>query len=87
MNKRPPKARQRPDGTFDLGLTLFHLAEKYGQKFGDEELDDGGAASDDLASQRAREIECAQIVVQAIANDDSVGIALRARAFFLAGNL
>ena len=26
----PPKVRKRPDGSFDLGLTLFHLAEKYG---------------------------------------------------------
>jgi hypothetical protein len=27
------RARSRPDGTFDLGLVLFGLAEKYGAPF------------------------------------------------------
>ncbi len=32
----PDNMRSKSDGTFDLGLVLFHLAEKYGERFGDE---------------------------------------------------
>jgi len=83
----PPKVRERSSGGFDLGLTLFHLAEKYGQRFGDEELADGGPGQIELDEKRAVEIECAQIIVQAIAHDLDQPMNLRARAFYLAGNL
>jgi hypothetical protein len=81
------KVRKRADGSFDLGLTLFYLAEKYGGPFGEEEAagPDGGPA--DIDPKRSTEIECALIVVLAIASDVDVPTELRARAAYLAGNL
>jgi hypothetical protein len=83
----PPKVRERPSGSFDLGLTLFYLAEKYGRRFGEEEVADAGPGQPEKQAERALEIECALIVAQAIANDPDAPIELRARAFYLAGNL
>ncbi|EYF04480.1 tetratricopeptide repeat protein [Chondromyces apiculatus] len=84
----PDAVRQKPNGSFDLGLTLFYMAERYGRRFGEEELGDAGAEEDDpQAAQRAVEIECALILVQAIAADPTVPADLRARARYLAGNL
>src|SRR4051812_36560369 len=59
--------RKLPSGSFDLGLTLFNLGERFGQRFGDEELADGGPADQALAAKRAVEIGCALTIVQAIA--------------------
>jgi tetratricopeptide (TPR) repeat protein len=84
----PPSIRQKPSGSFDLGLTLFALGEQFGQRFGDEERSDGGSPREQaLAEKRKLEVECALLVVRAIAFDRSVPVDLRARAYYLAGNL
>lgn len=93
-------ARDKYNGTFDLGLVLFHIAEKFGRRFGEEEEPDGtpGAppgvpgfpgqpAKDPQAERRSQEVDCALIVVKAIAADAKVPVELRARAQYLAGNL
>jgi len=82
----PDEVRKKPNGSFDLGLVLFSLAERYGKRFGDEELD-AGPEEPDKAALRSGEIECALILVKAIAADPSVPAELRARARYLAGNL
>jgi hypothetical protein len=83
----PDSVRQKPNGSFDLGLTLFHLAERYGRRFGEEEQ--ASDSPDDPAQVEMRniEIECALVIVKAIAADPSVPPELRARARYLAGNL
>ncbi|AUX46246.1 hypothetical protein SOCE26_077510 [Sorangium cellulosum] len=87
----PDAVRQKPNGSFDLGLTLFHLAERYGQRFGDEELADGGAEESPEQAQnealRGIEIDCALTLAKAIGADPSVPADLRARARYLSGNL
>lgn len=83
----PPTVRERPNGSFDLGLTLFYLAEKYGRRFGEEEQADDDPEAMAQMAQRSLEIDCAQIVVKAIASDAKVPIDLRARAYYLSGNL
>lgn len=84
----PDSVRQKPNGSFDLGLVLFDIAEKYGKRFGDEELSDGGTPEEQAqAAQRTAEIDCALVVVKAIAADPKVPADLRARAYYLAGNL
>jgi tetratricopeptide (TPR) repeat protein len=83
----PPTVRSRPDGAFDLGLTLFYLGEKFGQRFGEQALADEGPEAAQLAARRSLEIDCAQIVVKAIAGDPKVLPELRARAYYLSGNL
>jgi tetratricopeptide (TPR) repeat protein len=79
--------KKKPNGGFDLGLVLFYMAERYGRRFGDEELGDGGAGEEQQAELRSTEIDCALPLVKAIASDPSVPAELRARAFYLAGNL
>jgi tetratricopeptide (TPR) repeat protein len=83
----PDAVRAKPGGSFDLGLTLFYLGERFGQRFGDEELADGGAGDEALGEKRGVEIDCALIIVRAIASDPKVPAELRARARYLAGNL
>ena len=83
----PPSVHDKPSGTFDLGLTLFYLAERFGHRFGDEDQSDGGQADELLAQQRSSEIDCALLLVKAIAGDVKVPLELRARAHYLAGNL
>lgn len=82
----PEAARDKHNGTFDLGLVLFHLAEKYGRPFGEEETGEPGA-EDPKTAQRNVEIDCALIIAKAIAADPKVPVELRARARYLAGNL
>jgi tetratricopeptide (TPR) repeat protein len=81
----PDLLKKRSDGTFDLGLSLFRIGEHYGRRFGEEEIDAG--VSEEMREQRHAEIECARRVVEAIADDDSVPLELRARARYLSGNL
>jgi Ca-activated chloride channel family protein len=86
----PEKVRQRPFASFDLGLALFYLGERYGRRFGEEEKHgDAGPtpAEEQLAELRNVDVECALRVVLAVANELDVPIELRARAHYLAGNL
>jgi len=90
-------AREKYNGTFDLGLVLFHIAEKFGARFGEEDTPPPGAppanpfggppAEDPQAKRRSQEVDCALIITKAIAADPKVPIELRARAQYLAGNL
>lgn len=82
----PLRVRERPNGSFDLGLALFKIAEAYGRRFGDEESD-AGSLDPNLKGTRAGQVECALRVVRAIAEDPSQPTSLRARARYLEGNL
>jgi len=81
----PDVLKRRPDGTFDLGLSLFRLGEQFGRRFGEEEIDAG--VDDGTRALRHAQIECARRIVEAIADDPSVPLELRARARYLEGNL
>jgi len=82
----PTRVRERPNGSFDLGLALFKLGERYGHRFGDEE-NDAGHLDPALKTQRTEQIDCALRVVRAIAGDAAQPVDLRARARYLEGNL
>jgi Ca-activated chloride channel family protein len=81
----PDVLKKRADGTFDLGLALFQIGEKYGRRFGQEDVD--GGIDEQTKSKRHEQVECARRVVEAIADDPSLSVELRARAHYLAGNL
>lgn len=83
----PPRVRERSNGSFDLGLALFKLAEQYGRRFGEEEIDAGIPEDPALKSQRSEQVDCALKLVRAVATDLSQPVDLRARARFLEGNL
>lgn len=82
----PLRVRERPNGSFDLGLALFKIAETYGHRFGDEE-NDAGLLDPNLKGMRAGQVECGLRIVRAIANDSTQPVPLRARAHYLEGNL
>lgn len=86
----PESVRSKPNASFDLGLGLFKLGEQYGQRFGEEEpAGDAGQSPEAEAARekRSSEVECALRVVRIVAADAALPIDLRARAFYLAGNL
>ncbi len=86
----PDKATQRNDATFDLGLALFHLAEKFGARFGDETVaPDGGPTPEQQAQARLRsdQVDCAVRLLDAISIASSTPVELAARARYLQGNL
>ena len=83
----PDTVKLKPNGTFDLGLTLFYLAESFGHPFGEEEEGLEGPGSKKNARLRGMEIDCAMLVTLAISSDPHVPIEVRARAHYLAGNL
>lgn len=82
----PPALRTSPNGSFDLGLALFKLAEQFGHRFGDEE-NDAGFLDPNLGKLRTEQVDCALRIVRAVAEDPSQTVALRARARYLEGNL
>ncbi len=82
----PLRVRERSNGSFDLGLALFKLAETYGHRFGDEE-NDAGLLDPNLKGMRAGQVECALRIVRAISEDPTQPVSLRARARYLEGNL
>jgi tetratricopeptide (TPR) repeat protein len=81
----PELLKKRPNGSFDLGLSLFGVGEAFGRRFGEEELDAGG--DEKQKAMRGEQIACALRVLGVIANDPSSAIDLRARARYLEGNL
>ena len=83
----PPRVRERSNGSFDLGLALFQVAEKYGQRFGEEEIDAGDHGDAVLKNQRNEHVDCALKLVRAVGTDPSQPVDLRARARYLEGNL
>lgn len=82
----PARVKDKSNGGFDLGLSLFKIAEAYGHRFGDEE-NDAGFLDPNLGKLRGAQVDCALRVVRAIAEDTSQPAALRARARYLEGNL
>ena len=86
----PPSVSQRPNAAFDLGLGIFALAERFGKRFGeDPPPPDGGRSPSEEAelAKRSAEVDCALRIVRLAATDPAVPIDLRARAFYLEGNL
>lgn len=83
----PPRVRERSNGSFDLGLALFQLAERYGHRFGEEEVDSGQPADQAQKALRSHQVDCALKLVRAVATDPAQPVDLRARARYLEGNL
>ena len=83
----PPRVRERSNGSFDLGLALFQVAERFGQRFGDEEVDAGVPADPNLKTLRSAQVDCALKLVRAVAQDTTQPVDIRARARYLEGNL
>ncbi len=86
----PDRAKELTHASFDLGLALFHMAERYGLRFGEEDvMRDGGLTPEQQtqAQLRSDQVECALRVLHAIASQPGLPIDLGARAHYLEGNL
>jgi hypothetical protein len=83
----PQSLRERPFAAYDLGLALFDLAERFGGRLGDPppKPDDPNAAP--ILAKRSQEVDCALRVTRLIAHDNATPLELRAKAYFLSGNL
>jgi Ca-activated chloride channel family protein len=86
----PESVRNKPNASFDLGLGLFKLGEQYGLRLGEPDPPPDASLSPEeeaFKEKRGSEVECALRIVRIVAADASLPIDLRARAFYLAGNL
>ncbi len=86
----PDRVRDKPNGSFDLGIALFHIAEQFGRRFGEEDptTDAGPTPEQQTASQlRSDQAECALKVVRAASNAPGLSPEFSARARYLEGNL
>ncbi|HEY4157025.1 MAG TPA: VWA domain-containing protein [Polyangiaceae bacterium] len=86
----PEPVHSKPNASFDLGLGLFQLAERFGHRFGEEEpIGDAGSTPQEDAElgRRSQEVDCALRIVKVVSGDAAQPADLRARAFYLEGNL
>jgi len=86
----PSSVSEKPNASFDLGLGLFKIGEQFGKRFGeDEPVPEAGPAPEAEANlaNRSEQVECALRIVRLLALDASLPVELRARAYYLAGNL
>jgi Ca-activated chloride channel family protein len=80
-----PTLADRAQASFDLGLVLFRIGEKFGRRFGE----DPGRAQEDaqLLAKRSGEVACATSVVRELVGRGTLPVDLRAQAYYLLGNL
>jgi hypothetical protein len=79
----PDSLKRRPDGTFDLGLSLFRVGEQYGKRFGEDDVKE---SDENVHAGRHAQIACARRLLEVL-EGDGVEAGLRARARYLEGNL
>jgi Ca-activated chloride channel family protein len=82
----PDSVRTLPNASFDLGLALFRIAERFGGRLGDDAKPQTPAPTP-AGNGVGEDVDCALRVVRIVANDDSVPLPLRAKAEYLTGNL
>ena len=86
----PSSVIDKPNAGFDLGLGLFKLGEQFGKRFGEHEpAPEAGPSPEEQANlaNRSEQVECALRIVRMVALDAALPLELRARAYYLAGNL
>lgn len=83
----PPRVKDRPNASYDLGLTFFEVAQALGKRFGEEDDKEDSQLDPNAKSLRSETIECALAIVRAVAGDASQPPELRARARYVEGNL
>jgi tetratricopeptide (TPR) repeat protein len=81
----PESLAERREGTFDLSLALFAVAEAFGARFQDDANAPGARTGDPKA--RKETIACALRIARAVIEARDTTYPLRARAHYLEGNL
>lgn len=82
----PPSLGDKREGTFDLGLALFGVAETFGARFQDPRAA-GTPPGAQPPKARTEMIACALRIARSVLESPSSDYALRARAHYLEGNL
>lgn len=83
----PESLRERPNAAYDLGLALFDLSERFGGKLGQGTPPGNDPNAAAVLAKRSQEVDCALRVTRVVAHAEHNSIDLRAKAFFLSGNL
>ncbi|MCC6217656.1 MAG: VWA domain-containing protein [Polyangiaceae bacterium] len=82
------QVRERPYAGLDLGLALFEIGERFGERFGADAPDAAPSVpSQEHVKERSAWVDCALSIVRAVALERAHPAELRARAQYLAGNL
>jgi hypothetical protein len=84
-----PGSADAHNAAFDMGLSIFRIAETFGKRFEETEaLDDGGTDPEQQkkAEQRAKQVACAHAILDVILSQP-LPLDLEARARYLRGNL
>ncbi len=77
----------RPFASLDLGLVIFRISELVGRRFGEEEMGPStGEEAESVTAARAKELDCAHLLLLKLANDPTTTPAMRLRARYLLGN-
>jgi Ca-activated chloride channel homolog len=80
----PPLVGERPQASFDMGLALFQIAERFGARFGQETAPPKDKA---LLGKRSEEVSCASTLLDQILARPELALDFRAHAHYLSGNL
>lgn len=83
----PESLRERPNAAYDLGLALFDLSERFGGKLGQGTPPGNDPNAAAALAKRSQEVDCALRVTRVVAHAENNSVELRAKAFFLSGNL
>lgn len=83
----PQTLRERPHAAYDLALALFDLAERFGGRMGEPPADPNDPNTAPTLAKRSQEVDCGLRIARLIAHDSATALDLRAKAFFLSGNL
>jgi Ca-activated chloride channel family protein len=83
----PESLRERPNAAYDLGLALFELGERFGGKLGERPPSPSDQNAAAALAKRSQEVDCALRITRLVAFAENNPVALRAKAFFLSGNL
>lgn len=83
----PQTLRERPYAAYDLGLALFDLAERFGGRLGEPPADPKDPNTAPALAKRSQEVDCGLRITRLVAHDTTTPLDLRAKAFFLSGNL
>lgn len=83
----PESLRSKPHATYDLGLALFDIGERFGGKLGEAPPSPNDPNAAATLARRSQEVDCALRLTRIVAFTENNPIDLRAKAFFLSGNL
>ena len=79
------RVNELANGSVDLGLLVFRLAEQIGHRFGDEDVD-AGPDGEAMAAERAKQLDCIKALLTRLVAEPRTPQSLVLKSFYLLGN-